>query len=193
MLKLLYYGELFVFVTVNNMPLIYITGIAGSGKSAVQKELKRLGYDSYDVDEPGIGAAHDGQGKVVQVPDAVDRSPDWFDTHSWRMVDGAMDKLRKRAETGLVFLCGATTIHENTGVFDQTICLDVDEATLRERLAKREDNDFGQSEHELRRILDFHKTATERHRSQGAIIINATQPLDKVVEDILKSVDVKQF
>jgi dephospho-CoA kinase len=175
------------------MPLIYVTGIAGSGKSTVQQELKKRGYDSYDVDEPGIGAAHDKQGKIVKVPDANERSPDWFETHSWRMVDGAIEMLKKRAETGLVFLCGATTVNENTGVFDQTICLDIDEATLRKRLAEREGNDFGQSEHELRRILGFYKTATEKYRSQGADIIDATQPVDKVIDDILRLVETKKL
>ncbi|MEI7522645.1 MAG: AAA family ATPase [Candidatus Saccharibacteria bacterium] len=174
------------------MPLIYITGIAGSGKSTVQKELKRRGHNSYDVDEPGIGAAHDQQGNIVKVPDVAERSPDWFDTHSWRMVDGAIEKLQAKAKTGLVFLCGATTINENTGVFDRTIRLDIDEATLRKRLAQRKENDFGQSEHELQRILDFHKAATDKYKNQDADIIDATQPLDKVIEDILRLVAPKQ-
>ena len=135
-----------------------------------------------------MSAAHDPKGEIVKVPDADERPAGWFESHSWHMLDGAIEKLKKQSETELVFLCGVTTINENKGLFDQTICLDIDEATLRERIARRaqsEDNDFGGSEHELKQILAFHKTATDKYRRQGAQIIDATQQLNKVVDDIL--------
>jgi len=171
------------------MPLVYITGIAGSGKSTVQQELKRRGHDAYDADEPGIGAAHDRNGLIVKVPDASERSPDWFQRHSWRMIDGALERLQLKAETDYVFLCGAVTSAEDRGLFAQTICLDIDEATLRTRLASREGNDFGQSQHELARILEVHKTATENYRQKGAAVVDATRPLHEVVDAILALVN----
>ena len=33
------------------MTLIYITGVAGVGKTTVLNELKRRGYEAYDADE----------------------------------------------------------------------------------------------------------------------------------------------
>jgi dephospho-CoA kinase len=171
------------------MSLIYVTGIAGSGKSTVCKELKKRGYDSYDVDQPGISAAYDNKtGNIVKVPDSDVRPPKWFESHSWRMVDGAIDTLKERAKLGTVFLCGATTANENAGVFDQTIYLHIDEPTLRKRLAKREGNDFGKSEHELNQILAFHKTATDKYKNDRVKIVDATQTLNNVVDEILKQI-----
>lgn len=182
-----------LFAIVAYMPLIYITGIAGAGKSTVRNKLTELGYTAYDVDEPGIGAAHDTQGRIVKVPTAADRSPDWFETHSWRLIDGAIEKLQEQAATDLVFLCGTTTANQNAPAFDQTICLDIDEPTLRKRLAERKDNDFGRSEHELRRILSRHKIVTEKYREQGVPTVDATQAVDEVVEDILKLIRSKKY
>jgi dephospho-CoA kinase len=167
------------------MPLIYVTGSAGSGKSTVQQELRRRGYDSYDFDAPGISAAHDRDGRIVKVPNARERPPDWFDKHSWRMVDGALERLRLKGETGLVILCGAMTSAEDRGLFDQTIFLDIDERTLRTRLANRTGNDFGQVEQELARILAVHKTLREKYRDKGVAIVDASMPLGEVVDQIV--------
>ena len=90
------------------------------------------------------------------------------------MVDGSLERLQFKAEIGYVFLCGAVTSAEDRGLFALTICLDIDEATLRTRLASREGNDFGQSQHELTRILEVHKTANENYRQKGAAVVDAT-------------------
>jgi dephospho-CoA kinase len=36
------------------MPLIYITGPTGSGKSTICSELKAEGYETYDIDSEGV-------------------------------------------------------------------------------------------------------------------------------------------
>ena len=38
------------------MSLIFITGVAGSGKSAVCKELVARGFEAYDTDNDGMTA-----------------------------------------------------------------------------------------------------------------------------------------
>ena len=77
------------------------------------------------------------------------------------------------------------TSAEDKGLFDRIICLDIDETTLRSRLASRVGNDFGQSEQELALILEVHKTVTEAYRAKGAAIFDATRPLGEVVDSIL--------
>src|ERR1035438_1273582 len=111
------------------MPLIYITCIAGSGKSTIQKELKKRGYDAYGVDERGFSAAFDHKtGQIVKVPGADKRTPGWFEEHSWRTLPGAIEKLKQQASNKLVFLCrGALTDEVLRAVFDQIMCLDIDE------------------------------------------------------------------
>jgi hypothetical protein len=70
-------------------------------------------------------------------------------------------------------------------LFSKTIYLTIDEATLRERLATRTSNDFGKSDHELAAVLKWHKVGPEQYRTFGATIIDATQPLADVVDDVL--------
>src|SRR5437660_1029900 len=74
----------------SNMPLYYITGIAGSGKSTVLSELKRRGYEAYDVDEAGPATAkwyNDTTGFVHPKSSVKkeDRTPDFLANHSWKV------------------------------------------------------------------------------------------------------------
>ncbi len=169
------------------MSLIYITGVSGSGKSTVQKALQKLGFDAYDVDDRDISGAYDLKtGEVVDMPVAEERTPDWFSEHSWRILPGAVEKLKATADNNLVFLCGAAENDKDfVRLFDSIICLDIDESTLRHRIAARQDNDYGKNEHELRQILDWHKTATEDYKKLGATVVDASQPLEKVIDTIL--------
>ncbi len=170
------------------MPLIYVTGIAGSGKSAAQKELQRRGYEAHDVDEPGIGAAYNLQtGEIVSIPDAAERSPEWFEAHTWKMDLEAVKELKARSLHGVIYLCGrAGNESEAWRLFDKVVYLDINDDTLRWRLAVREDNDFGKTEHELQQILKRNKRAREEFEPLGAVFIDASESLDKVVGEIVK-------
>ena len=68
------------------MPLFYVTGLSGAGKSAVLTELRARGYRARGVDEDGYA---DWISKSTQ---AVDRFPRdergvdfhaWYQTHDW--------------------------------------------------------------------------------------------------------------
>src|ERR1700722_17887478 len=117
------------------MALIYITGIAGSGKSAAQKELQQRRYEAYDVDEPGIGAAYNRQtGEVVGVPDAQERSEQWFSEHTWKMNIKVVEELKSRSLHNTIYLCGrAANENEVWQLFDRVVYLDIDDTTLRRR------------------------------------------------------------
>jgi dephospho-CoA kinase len=167
------------------MSLIYVTGVAGSGKSAVQSELERLGYPAFDVDQPEIGAAHNNKSnQIVAVPDANHRTQEWFAAHSWRILRQPVEKLKHEYENSVVFLCGtAGNEKDMSDLFDKVLLLDIDEVTLRQRIASREDNDYGKSEHELQQILGKQRAMKQ---NQGSVkVIDATRPLTKVVADIL--------
>src|SRR5437899_9781387 len=66
------------------MPLIYITGVSGSGKSAVRVELVKRGYKAFDTDEDRIAAFYNNEtGGIVDKPkNAQDRSPEWYAHHT---------------------------------------------------------------------------------------------------------------
>jgi predicted ATPase len=43
------------------VPLLFITGISGSGKSEVLAELRQRGYEAYGSDEDNLAAWYDRQ------------------------------------------------------------------------------------------------------------------------------------
>jgi dephospho-CoA kinase len=173
------------------MPLIYITGVSGSGKSTVQNAMQKLGYTAYDVDDHTISGVFDNStGIKVAMPPVEQRSPEWFAAHSWLIMPTAIEKLKAESKNRLIFLCGAARNDKDFWpLFDTVIYLDVNESTLRERIAERKDNDYGKSAHELQSILDWHKVASDRYKLLGTHIIDANQPLNSVVNKILTFVE----
>ena len=92
------------------MPLVYVTGISGTGKSAVCHELNRRGYEAHDTDRDGNAVwVNRKTGEVTAEAGAADRSrPGWLDDQEWRIVPSKVQALVGRATDRLVFLCGGT-------------------------------------------------------------------------------------
>jgi hypothetical protein len=73
------------------MPLFYVTGLSGSGKSAVLRELRARGMEAYGVDEHGYadwvrrdsGAIEEcPAGEAGPVTRAWRRDHDWVLSHA---------------------------------------------------------------------------------------------------------------
>ena len=167
------------------MALIFITGVPGSGKSAVERLLRKMGYESYDADS--IGAAYNIQsGAVVKVPPAEERTPEWFQAHQWRVQRERVEQLEQASRAKPIFICGTASNEEELwDLFDQVFILRIDEQTLRQRLHSRVDNDYGKNEHELQEILDKHKASARKFSLPKVTAVDATQPLEAVVSEIL--------
>jgi thymidylate kinase len=168
------------------MSLIYITGVPGTGKSTVQKELVRQGFEAYDIDQARFGGPTNlVTGEPVPMPSIESRSAEWFKRHEWRVSRYAVEELKQDAAGRVVYLCGtATTDHLIWDLFDRVLFLEVDEETLRERLAGREDNDFGKTDDELRMILERYRDTQERVKKLGVITIDATGDLTATTDQI---------
>lgn len=174
------------------MPLIYITGVSGSGKSAVADELKKRGYEAIDADNEGYNFWHDNETNViVPIPDEkIVHTPEWFAKYEWKSSIEKVTKLAEQAKDKTIFFC-STAGHEKElwELYSKVICLVIDVNTLRQRIATRSSNHFGKKPHELEAILKWHSGDETNYRKYGAVIVDATQPLDKVVDDILKIAD----
>ena len=172
------------------MSLVYVTGISGSGKSAVCSELNRRGYEAHDTDLEGNAVwVNRTTGEVTAVAGAADRSrPGWLNDQEWRVVPSKVQALVARADDRQVFLCGSTANEDEVWhLFSRVIYLVIDEQTLRDRLASRTSNDFGKAPNELEAILSWHKVAEADYVRLGAAIIDATLPLRNVVDRVLEA------
>jgi dephospho-CoA kinase len=171
------------------MSLIYITGISGSGKSEVLKELQSRGYEAYGTDEHGIAAFYNNQtGEELTHPPTrtEDRTPEWQSRNTWKMSREKVEWLASKSKDKLVFLCGvAANEDEVWDLFSGVLALVIDDETLKQRIATRINNNFGKASHELESILKWQSLAEQIYKKFGVVMIDATQPIHAVVDDVL--------
>lgn len=173
------------------MPLIYITGTSGSGKSTVLEELKKQGFETHGVDEEGFADWIDREtGETIPFPhDDVDVDlHDWYQKHRWVLSQGRIGELKKQSDKAKEYIfLGGVAEGENKveRFFDHVIYLAVDEATLKQRINDRKDNHFGKTDEEMADILKWLKDNDNKYRNSSALVVDARKPLDEVVNDIL--------
>jgi hypothetical protein len=172
------------------MALYYVTGVSGSGKSAVLNELRGRGYDAYGVDEDRYGYwVERATGRISDLPPSAGHADlhQWYGDHRWTLDPSKIRELRQRADDPArpVFLCGtaegdAAVWNDFTGV----LALVVDEETLKHRLAQRSDP-YGKRPEELGQILSWQRSFADTYRGFGATIIDATRSVREVVDEVL--------
>jgi broad-specificity NMP kinase len=171
------------------MPLIYITGAPGTGKSTILRELQSRGYKAHGTDEHGysqwIGRK---TGEVVVPPEDYDLHA-WYKDHEWTLNPEAIEKLRSETDKAdeVVFLCGVAAGTEAVQhLFNQTIVLTANAATLKQRITDRKDNNFGKTPEELKIILEWQDRHVDTYRKQGVVIVDTAKPVNKLVDEILE-------
>jgi dephospho-CoA kinase len=173
--------------------LVWITGVSGTGKSTVRVELARRGYERFDADEGGIAVWRARTaGEEVYDPGGGNHPDSWLEDHCWMISRARVEQLARMARDKPVFLCGSVENEDEVWeLFDFVICLVLDESTLRERLATRTTNEFGKARVELDAILGWNRTMESTYREFGAFVVNANQPLNDVVDQILADIGVE--
>ena len=163
------------------MPAYLITGEAGTGKSSLAIELQKRGYVAYDGDRtPGLTYhAYRLTGQPITERLEHYTETDWvWDSHRLRELINA---------PGEVFIAGATSNQQDFyPLFRQIFMQTIDAETLTYRLQIRNPGDYGMHPEELKDILRTFEGFQRRTIDEdGAIPINAAQPLTKVADDIL--------
>ena len=175
------------------MSLIYVTGISGAGKSEVRKELQKRGYEAHGTDEDGLAAFYNRSTDkvVITPPNATSRNPRWRLNHAWKVRRDKIEELATKAKDKPIFLCGVVeNDNEVWDLFSNVVALVFDEETLKHRIQTRTANDFGQNPHEFEAILGWQKTAKDDYSKLGATIIDATHPIEQVVDSVLEAAEV---
>jgi hypothetical protein len=169
------------------MSAVLITGCSGAGKSTIAAVLARRGLAAIDTDDdPALARWVDLAGAVV-VEEPPTPDLDWLSRHRWAWNPARLDALIAAAAPAALYLCGgAANELELAGRFTHVFLLEIDEPTMLARIdARRDYHDWGHigdTREHLRRFLPGYQ---DRLRASGAIRIDATQPLDQVVDAIL--------
>jgi hypothetical protein len=167
------------------MSAVMITGCSGAGKTAIAAVLARRGLAAIDSDDdPFLARFVDRSGTVVEEPAAPDLA--WLSRHSWAWDPARLDELIRAAVPATLYVCGgAANELKLADRFTQMFLLEIDEPTMLARIDARQNNDWGRigdTREYLRRFLPGYQA---RLRASGAIPIDARQPLDQVVAEIL--------
>ncbi|HKD90197.1 MAG TPA: AAA family ATPase [Streptosporangiaceae bacterium] len=150
------------------MKRILLTGMSGTGKSAVVRALVACGYKAIDTDDGWCKPTPDGR-------------------QMWRA--DAIEALLDTEDTGILFVAGCeenqVQFHPR---FDRIILLSAPVETLVERLVTRTSNSFGKTPEELRRVLDDVQTVEPLLRRAADHEIPTIIPIPDVVATILRLV-----
>jgi hypothetical protein len=107
--------------------------------------------------------------------------------HEWRLSAERIGLLSEEAARsgGRLFLCGgADGDRAAWHLFDKVLALVADVPTFTQRIAGRT-NELGKAPDELAAILGWHAGYEAAYRRFGEVIIDARQPLDQVVDQVL--------
>lgn len=151
-----------------------IEGVSGTGKSSVCQELRRRGYAAVDGDNE---LAYQGD------PQTSEKTEGFGHEHHIWDVEKVKALVSNKVDEATFFCGGSRNFHRFIDLFDGVFLLEVDEATLNARLDSRPDNAWGKSKSQRALILRLHKTKEDIPSS--GVTIDATRPLEQVVDEIL--------
>jgi adenylate kinase family enzyme len=182
-----------VLLPLRRMPLIYVTGPTAAGKSTLRAALADRGYEAHDVDTNGMRVWRDRKtGDVVEYPaDPRKRTRTWLSDHVVVLSEARVRQLAERAKDRFVFLCGTAPndLDDFAALFERVICVEIDEPTMRARIATRTNNRFGKAPDELAVVVRNREPLIDFYRRRGAVMIDGAQPLDVVIEEVLRHAD----
>lgn len=158
-----------------------ITGLSGTGKSAVTAELAARGYTAIDADSDEYSEWVAVAGDTSPFGPPVEAGRDW----RWRV-----DRMRALLATNdgdILFVSGCA---ENMGQFlprfDAVILLTAPASVIVERLRTRTSNTYGKGTEEQARTLGLIETVEPLLRRAANHEVDTSAPLKDVVAAVLR-------
>jgi broad-specificity NMP kinase len=155
------------------MKRMLLTGMSGTGKSTVIRELALRGYRAIDMDEPGWSEyAPDGD---------------------WIWCEDRLKEALAHEDGEALFVSGCATNQVRFyPQFDAIVLFSAPAEVLIERLATRTTNSYGKHPDELAEVLGYLKTVEPRLRRSATHEIDTRAPLDEVVAAVLRLAGISE-
>ena len=154
-----------------------VEGLSGAGKSSVYEELIRRGYNAISTDRAWAFHADPDTG----LPGGPVHHNSWM----WDQ-ERAVGEL-ECSEPEVLFVCGSSRNRDRfLPYFTKIFNLRIDDDTMRHRLEARTDDDWRLGQEAVELMLELNRSG---ERPAGAIDIDASKPLDEVVDELLRLAD----
>ncbi|MDE3720374.1 AAA family ATPase [Nocardiopsis sp. N85] len=154
-----------------------IEGVSCTGKTSVCRELHRRGHHAINGDRE---LAYQGDPKTGRPTDGFRH-----EHHIWN-IDKVKSLVADQGSTVTFFCGGSRNSAEFMDLFDGVFVLEVDLETLNRRLDERPDDEWGARRSERDLVVRLHRTKEDIPKN--GIVIDATEPLDRVVDAIIRHV-----
>lgn len=162
------------------MKRVLITGMSGTGKSAVIRELSARGHQAHDLDVPEWSEWVDADPSDALTPA---EGKDW----AWR--EGRVRELLSGPGEGLLFIGGcAENMSRLYPWIDAIILLSAPVDAIMERLSARSPGGYGHSAEGRRKVAGLIAAIEPLLRESADVEIDTKQSVDATVDAILRAV-----
>jgi len=152
-----------------------IEGVSGTDKTSVCRELQRRGYHAINGDRE---LAYQGDPETGEPTDDLTH-----EHHIWH-IDKVKFLVANQDDVVTFFCGGSRNFLKFIDLFDGVFVLEVDLETLNRRLDERPDDEWGAKQSERDLIVRLHQTKEDIPKD--GIIIDATEPIARVVDEIIR-------
>jgi shikimate kinase len=161
------------------MKRVLITGMSGTGKSSVIRELAARGYRAYDLDTPEWSQWVDAAASDTLTPA---QGKDWV----WR--EGRVRELLSIAEDGTLFVGGcAENMRRLFPLIDTVILLSAPVETIMERLKARSPGSYGNTPEDQEKVSELVSTIEPLLRESAHYEIDTRGRVADKVDEILRT------
>jgi hypothetical protein len=169
-----------------------IEGVSGAGKTAVATELQRRGYQAIHGDRELVYRGDPETGLPV-TPETGTPTAIWMSDHQIWDVEKVKAYIANQDEAVTFFCGGSRNFSKFIDLLDGVFVLDVDLDTMNRRIDERvalDPTDFGGQPEDRELAVRLHHTKEDIPKN--GIIIDAGEPLARVVDAILRQSDVNK-
>ena len=161
-----------------------IEGVSGAGKTAVCTELQRRGYQAIHGDRELVYRGD---------PETGTPTATWMSEHQIWDVEKVQAFVANQEEAATFFCGSSRNFAKFIDLFDGVFVLEVDLDTMNRRIDERvalDPTDFGGKPEERELAVRLHRTKEDIPKN--GIIIDATAPLARVVDEIVRLSDANK-
>ena len=162
-----------------------IEGVSGAGKTAVGTELQRRGYQVIHGDRELVYRG-DPETGLPMAPETGTPTATWMSEHHIWDVEKVKTLAANQDAAVTFFFGGSRNFAKFIDLFDGVFVLEVDLDTMNRRIDERvalDPTHFGRKPEERELAVRLHHTKEDIPKN--GIIIDATRPLEHVVDEIL--------